>query len=363
MEPPLTEIIKGGSRVLVKPYLHHGANGNYENRLLSHPHFVALVVEAVKDCGGVVTLGDEGLKKLHGEIIRRDKQWIYDLAEMLDVELVSFAKTGARNMRSNFFFPRTYLMARAMLEADAVVNCANFQPHRILGMSGAIKNMFNAVVGRRQQHLHELFPAASDLARIIVDVCAIVKPKVSFLDMTTVRDFGADSQIQPVGLLLASCDPLAVDTLAARAVDWDVASIPTLFWGRKRRLGCGEVKKIKLRGMSWGELEKTKLVKLPVIEVKREPIYEKVTRRINKTILAPKPTIDPTLCTGCGDCLNICPVQAIQSDARRVFAITPQKCADCQLCITVCEPEAIDLQYAGIGKFFRQLVNKSLVVK
>ena len=80
------------SRVLIKPYLHHGPHGNYENRLLSHPHFIALVVEAVKECGGVVILGDEGCKKLHGDVIPRDKQWIYDLAEMFGVGLVSFAK-------------------------------------------------------------------------------------------------------------------------------------------------------------------------------------------------------------------------------------------------------------------------------
>jgi uncharacterized protein (DUF362 family)/NAD-dependent dihydropyrimidine dehydrogenase PreA subunit len=363
MEPGLPQIIKAGTRVLVKPYLHHGPSGNYENRLLSHPNFIALVVEAVKDCGGIVTVGDEGSKKLHGDVTPRDKQWIYDLAEMLDVDLVSFAKSGARNVRSNLFFPRTYLLARAMVETDAVVNCANFQPHHILRMSGAIKNMFNAVIGQRQQHLHELFPMARDLARIVVDVCAIVKPTVSFLDMTTVKDLSPGGKIQPVGLLLASCDPVAVDTVAARAIGWDVTDIPTLFWGRERGLGCGETKKIKLTGMSWGELEKTPPVKLLAVDVKPETAYEKVTRRINKTILAPKPTIEPKLCTGCGDCLNICPVHAIQRDAKGLFAIAPHKCANCQLCVPVCEPNAVVLQYKGIGKIFRQIVNKPLAVR
>ena len=147
-------------------------------------------------------------------------------------------------------------MARAMVEADTVVNCANFQPHHILRMSGAIKNMFNAVIGQRQQHLHELFPMARDLARIVVDVCAIVKPTVSFLDMTTVKDLSPGGKIQPVGLLLASCDPVAVDTVAARAIGWDVTDIPTLFWGRERGLGCRGDEKNKINGNELGRTRK-----------------------------------------------------------------------------------------------------------
>ncbi len=53
-----------------------------------------------------------------------------------------------------------------------------------------------------------------------------------------------------------------------------------------------------------------------------------------------KPAIWKADCAGCGDCVNICPVQAIcLQDGKAV--IDNNKCIDCKLCVTGCKFNAI----------------------
>lgn len=358
MEPSLPSVIKSGDRVLVKPFLHYGPHSNFSSRAVSHPEVVAAVIEALKDCGALVLLGDEGSKKLRNESVPLEKQWIHDLAKTSGATLVSFAKTGARHIRSGQHFPRHYLITRAVLDVDHVVSCANFQPHYILGMSGAVKNMFNAVVGTRQAHLHELFPNPKDLARIIVDVCAVTRPSISFLDLTSVRDPISKGSLQPVGLLLAGVDPVALDAVAVRAVGWEGNTIPTITLGEKHGLGCADLKRIKLSGLDWTELQTIRLAYVPTLVAQPDGLYDRITRIVNKTVMRPRPMITKESCTRCSDCQQICPVQAIYQTLDGAFSIKKLDCADCHVCINACEHDAIELQHVGIGKVVRRLMNR-----
>ncbi len=53
-------------------------------------------------------------------------------------------------------------------------------------------------------------------------------------------------------------------------------------------------------------------------------------------------TIDRTLCTGCGTCLDACPTGAISLDEDEcVSVIDPALCNECLECLDVCPNEAI----------------------
>ncbi len=54
--------------------------------------------------------------------------------------------------------------------------------------------------------------------------------------------------------------------------------------------------------------------------------------------------IDPQLCTGCGDCVDVCPVDCIEGKARFIHMIDDLDCTKCGACIAECDDEAI--QYA-----------------
>ncbi len=227
MDPPLQALVGSGDRVLVKPFLRHGSAGP-ESRLISHPEMVRVVLEALKDCGAIITLGDAGLEKR-----RDDRYWpngrvLQEIVKSLGANLVSFGETGARYVKSGVTYPRKYLISRAVLDVDCVIGCANFQPHGTLILSGAVKNMFNVLVGKCQGQLHTLFPHPDDIARVIVDVCAVAKPTLSFLDLTTVRDPAGSVSHIPIGLMLASADPVALDSVAAIAAGFGYEDAPTI---------------------------------------------------------------------------------------------------------------------------------------
>ena len=54
-------------------------------------------------------------------------------------------------------------------------------------------------------------------------------------------------------------------------------------------------------------------------------------------------TIDQSKCTGCGDCISSCPVDALtqQADNGNKAIADDDTCADCGACVDVCPEGAI----------------------
>jgi ferredoxin len=53
--------------------------------------------------------------------------------------------------------------------------------------------------------------------------------------------------------------------------------------------------------------------------------------------------IDKNTCTGCEQCVNSCPVEAISMNSD-VAVVDPNECVDCGDCVDVCPVEAITLE-------------------
>lgn len=53
-----------------------------------------------------------------------------------------------------------------------------------------------------------------------------------------------------------------------------------------------------------------------------------------------KPIIKNDLCSGCGDCVDYCPVQAIKLVGNKAV-IEADKCINCKICISTCQQNAI----------------------
>jgi len=46
-------------------------------------------------------------------------------------------------------------------------------------------------------------------------------------------------------------------------------------------------------------------------------------------------------CTGCGDCADVCPVEAISIKNEK--AVISDECIDCGACVNVCPTDALSL--------------------
>lgn len=57
-----------------------------------------------------------------------------------------------------------------------------------------------------------------------------------------------------------------------------------------------------------------------------------------------QPTIDQEKCTGCGECVDICPSEVLELVNEKAEAVHAEECVGCESCIEVCEQEAITVE-------------------
>lgn len=53
--------------------------------------------------------------------------------------------------------------------------------------------------------------------------------------------------------------------------------------------------------------------------------------------------VDAEKCTGCGECVDICPDDVYELQDEKSVVVNPEDCADCESCLEVCEHEAITI--------------------
>ncbi|MFX1500171.1 MAG: 4Fe-4S binding protein [Promethearchaeota archaeon] len=69
------------------------------------------------------------------------------------------------------------------------------------------------------------------------------------------------------------------------------------------------------------------------------------SKSVKMTIIIPKISINPDLCTGCGICGEVCPFGIPTPDEKGKFKISePERCTECSACKKNCPTMAILLQ-------------------
>jgi fumarate reductase flavoprotein subunit/NADH-quinone oxidoreductase subunit F len=60
--------------------------------------------------------------------------------------------------------------------------------------------------------------------------------------------------------------------------------------------------------------------------------------------------IDPAVCTGCGDCLDVCPKDCIEGKPKFIHMIDEFECDRCGKCVEACEEECIHITTGKVPK-------------
>ncbi len=326
--------VKPGERVLIKPNLLKAKSP--EAAVTTHPEMVRAVIRLVQEAGGTAMVGDSpGMGGLHKvadkagilRVIREERAQIVDFDEALQV----------RN-RGRF---QHFEIARAVLEADAIINLPKLKTHGMTTLTGAVKNLFGCIPGTRKVQWHLSTGVNRDLfMRMLVELSAVLKPRLTVMDAVVGMEGNGPGSGDPrhIGVIIAGSDSVAVDVVCARLVGADPGKMPLIRAAAKARIGETKQDRIRVVGDSVQQ-SVIRDFRLPPQEHPEWPLPE-WTRGVLKDALTTRPVIDHDQCIGCGICKGHCPQGAIIDVAGRL-GVRYRDCIRCFCCQEFCPQGAI----------------------
>jgi len=237
--------ISRGSKVLVKPNFLRAAAA--EAALSPHPQVVRALLEQLINCGASVRIGDSpafgtarGVAEATG---------IAPIADQLGVPIVEFRKP--RKIPSPDSLPGSLQIDVEVLEADAVINLCKLKAHTQMVMTGAVKNLFGCITGKRKPLWHMRLGDRENLfAELIVSIYQEIGPVVSICDAVLAMEGNGPGRGDPrqVGLLLAAEDGVALDRVLAELLGYRPDEIRILRAADKLDCGTSRLEDIEVCG-------------------------------------------------------------------------------------------------------------------
>jgi len=344
----IAAFVSPGERVLLKPNLLAGKNP--EKAVTTHPAIVQAVAGLVRDAGGVVLIGDSpgigGFQRV------AEKSGIAEAARVSGATLVEFGETV--ELQGSGTFRRIHL-ARAYLEADKVINLPKLKTHEMMTMTCAVKNLFGAVVGTEKAGWHLKAGASRrQFARLLLEIYLLKKPVLTIVDGIVAMEGNGPGSGDPVelGVLLAGCNPVAVDVIAGR-----VAGIPPdlLYVEQEARV-------LELPGSSLEEIELigAQLDQFAAIRFRLPSGLDAqfglpgFLAALLKKQLTTYPVADVTKCVLCGVCRDACPPAAI-TIKNSALSVDNARCIRCWCCRELCPHDAMAVKQGRLLRLMKLL--------
>jgi NAD-dependent dihydropyrimidine dehydrogenase PreA subunit len=231
-------------------------------------------------------------------------------------------------------------VSQAIMDADIVISLPKFKTHGLTVMTGAIKNSYGFLPGAQKAMLHKAAGSPQRFHDLIVDIFMLRVPDLFIVDAITGMEGNgpASPDIREIGLILASDNAVAVDAVIAAMMGLDPGKLRFLQKAKESGLGDYDIDSIEVIG----ELKPILDFKLPPLGgeamLRNEHIQEIMQKRIQL-----RPEADPDLCSGCGACVEHCPVSALRMKGH-MPELYSDSCIVCFCCQEICPEKAIRLK-------------------
>lgn len=324
-----------GKKVLIKPNVLRESEAS--EGIVTHPSVLRAVVEEVEE-----------LKP--AEIIVGDNPGLFSYGaneqSFKKTGLIDAAKGYYRNIGNesckvafNAEFMSTVSLSRAVLDADIIISLPKFKTHGLTVMTGAIKNSYGFLPGAQKAQLHRAAGSPRRFHELVVDVFRLRVPELFIVDAILGMEGNgpASPDLRDIGLILASDNAVALDATIARMMGIGPGRLR--FLQRARDVGLGDFDEDSID--ITGEFMKLVDFKLPPLGGEAIAGNAAVQDLIcSRTRL--KPQVDPGRCTGCGTCVEQCPVTALTLPAD-LPEVATETCIACFCCQEICPEKAISL--------------------
>jgi uncharacterized protein (DUF362 family)/NAD-dependent dihydropyrimidine dehydrogenase PreA subunit len=327
----IEDIIKPNSKVLIKPNLL--TDSQPQDCITTHPRVVESIIRLVKKTNSKIYVGDS--PSVFGQ--KRDFDRVYEMTGMREVcdsqnvEMVYFDRAILKNG-----IPLTDWIERC----DYIISVPKFKTHGLTKLTAGIKNLFGLVLGMHKIKLHKECFKIDDFSRMLVDIFELVKPTLTIVDAVVSMEGdgpGSAGTKTDTGLILASLDAVAIDSILATIMGILPEDVPTTKEAGKRNLGESDLHNIDVIGENLGEFiySDFKLPKTSFISSMPRPLL-----KIAQGLIWHKMEVDRAECKGCQRCVEVCPAEAIRREGDKAL-IDPLRCILCSCCQEICPHNAV----------------------
>jgi uncharacterized protein (DUF362 family)/Pyruvate/2-oxoacid:ferredoxin oxidoreductase delta subunit len=325
-----------GKKILIKPNLLRASEA--KEGIVTHPAVLRAVVEKVEtmDPASIVVGDNPGLFG-YGE-----NEESFKITGLMEAAKGYYQNIGNDSQKVDFnaeFMP-TVSLSKIVLDADIIISLPKFKTHGLTVITGAIKNSYGFLPGAQKAKLHKAAGSPERFHEVIVNVFRLRVPDLFIVDAVVGMEGNgpASPDLRSIGLILASSNAVAMDSVMAMMMGCDPGRLHFLRKAKEAGLGDYDLSTIEVIG----ELKRLPDFKLPPLG--GQAIFRNETMQTmihNRTLL--RPQADPELCTGCGICVEQCPVSALtmNDDLPQVDADT---CITCFCCQEICPEKAMTLR-------------------
>jgi uncharacterized protein (DUF362 family) len=323
--------IKKGERVLLKTNLLIPSEP--KKAVVTHPAVIHALAETILDIGAAPYIGDSPSGQFTKRRLEKtyNKSGLATVSKDLGIDLNYDTGVTKIDIPSGKKLKKTPF-CNYVLHADKIIAVPKIKTHSYMIMTLATKIMYGAVPGLTKAKYHSLFFKRAAFADMLLDVLSVKKPDLIVMDGVTGMQGDGPSGGTPVnlGVLLASEDAISMDIAVCDMLGIEPIRIPTLRQAKIRRLWPSEIQYPLLAPQD--------------VRYTGFQLPSSVISLLSGSKNHRQQPIPTEKCTVCGQCVEICPKQAIQIRNNRAL-VDYTKCIACYCCHEICPYEAIKLNY------------------
>jgi uncharacterized protein (DUF362 family)/NAD-dependent dihydropyrimidine dehydrogenase PreA subunit len=325
-----------GRRVLIKPNVLRASEA--KEGIVTHPAVLAAVVEKVEEMGPAsLIVGDNPGLFNYG-----DNENCFEKTGLMEAAKGYYRNIGnnARRVPFNPDYLPWVSVSPAVLEADVVISLPKFKTHGLTILTGAIKNSYGYLPGAQKARLHKAAGNPQRFHEVVVEVFRLRVPDLFIVDAVVGMEGNgpASPDLREIGLIMASDNGVAMDAVMATMMGLEPGRLRFLQKAQELGLGSYDVSNMEIIG----ELKILPDFKLPPAGGEAISQNQAIQEMMHSRTLL-RPQADPDLCTGCGTCVDQCPVSALSMDGD-LPRVDTDTCITCFCCQEICPEKAMALK-------------------